>query len=168
MIQKLRTLVAAFAVYLSVCGLFGFSMFILEESQQVLMFSSWNSIDCGDWETVKASCDIMAGFNKTLRIINYIGGWINPLAFISYSAYARATDQYIKALRAKTLAHAPDLFVGEQVSLSFVPRSSRKIQDYWELTSGKIKVLARSGEISGQTASGVLALVDGQLVLDAR
>ena len=117
---------------------------------------------------VKASYQIMEGFTKTLKIINYSGGWINPLGFLAYRAYGIASDQYIESLRSKVLAHAPELFVGEQVSLSFTPRSSRKIEDYWELTTGKIKVLARSGEISIQTVVGVLSLVDGHLVLDAR
>ena len=169
MFNKINTILKIFAVYLSVCGIFGFSMFIMEESQQVVMFSTWQSIDCNDWPTVKASIVMMEGFNKTLNFINYSGGWLNPLCFLSYRAYYKATAQYIHALRSKALAHAPELFVGEKVTLTIVPRSATPVEGgFWELRAGKLLILSMDGSLSERVVSGTLVSDQSRLVLDAR
>lgn len=169
MVQKLKRVAAAFAVYLSVCGLFGFSLFICEESIQTVMFSVWQSYDCQDWDTAYESTEIMAGFCSTMKVINYIGGWINPLAYISYSAYGKATDQYIKASRAKILAHAPRLFVDKPISFTLLSKSWEANADgSWQTNTGKILVLARKPLPVHSLVQGILVDKEGSLVLDLR
>ena len=48
----------------------------------------------------------------------YAIGWIQPLAFLSYQSYARSADYYTRALDTKVLAHAPELYVGSNITLT--------------------------------------------------
>jgi len=119
--QSVRRLLAGLALYISVSGLVTFSMFILEESAQVATFATWPAAEAKDWGSAKLGCDRIRDANRLLRIINYSCGWIQPLAFIAYRSYALSTDVYIRAMRSKIFAHAPELFDGERISTTFIP-----------------------------------------------
>jgi len=116
-------------------GSVGFFCFILEEAFQTIMFSTWQSIDVGQWKTVAQACDLMEQDCKIMKWTLYTVGWINPLALISYRQYARAGDHYIKALRCKIAIHAPEELIGKTVALS--------------VTAGKIEVLDYGYRIHG-------------------
>jgi hypothetical protein len=118
---KIKTYLSFFAIYLSIAGLSSFSMFIIEESFQTVMFGTWQAVSAGDWPLVKKGADVMRGINKSLKIVNYSTGWINPLAFLSYYDYSIASDYYVEALNANIFANDPGLFAGEIISFKFSP-----------------------------------------------
>jgi len=140
--QRIKTLLAIVMLYITVAGLATFSLFILEESFQTVMFGTWPAQDAQRWDIVKIGLDLMQSTVTTMRWVTYTCGWIQPLAFISYRSYSISAEFYISALRAKCLAHRPDLFEGEIVSLEFRPNTVTVQQDSTILvTAGKIGAL---------------------------
>ena len=106
----------------TILGLITFSLFILEEAFQTIMFGTWPAQDAQDWDTVLAGTDLMAATVRTLEIINYSCGWLQPLAFIAYRSYGRAARFYIKGLRSKVFAMSPESFDGRVHTFIFRPK----------------------------------------------
>jgi hypothetical protein len=141
MVARIKSILTALALYITVVGLITFANFILEESIQMTTFGTWPAKTARNWNVVLEGCDIITGINSTMRIINYSIGWIQPLAFISYRAYAKATDYYVTALKSEVFANAPEVFIGRQVCFLFKPRVIQHHSDYVELIHGQIHVL---------------------------
>ena len=120
-LTKIKVYLSFFAIYLSIAGLSSFSMFIIEESYQTVMFGTWQAVSAQDWPLVKKGAVLMKGINKSLKVVNYSTGWINPLSFLSYYDYILASDYYVDALNANIFANDPGLFAGEVVSFKFSP-----------------------------------------------
>ena len=118
---KIKIWLGFFAIYLSIAGLSSFSMFIIEESIQTVMFGGWQAVSAQDWPLVKKGAGLITQFNKGLKVVNYSTGWINPLAFLSYYDYMLASDYYVEALNANIFANDPGLFAGEIVTFKFNP-----------------------------------------------
>jgi len=133
---------AVFAIYLSIAGLATFSLFILEEAFQTVMFGTWPAQDARRWDIVLEGTDLMEKMLKTMQIVNYSAGWIQPLAFISYRAYAQSEEFYIKSLRAKVLANAPELMVGREITLSFHVKQIKKYGDKFLLSNGRLVIVS--------------------------
>ena len=146
--QRIRRYLAFFAIYLSIAGLVTFSMFLLEESFQTVMFGTWPAQDAKRWDVVLEGTDLMEKVTKTLKIVNYSAGWIQPLAFISYGSYAKSATFYIKALRTKVLAHAPELMEGREVEMKFMVKSMKKNGDEFIISNGVIKFRSKE-RVSG-------------------
>ncbi len=140
--RKLKVWLTIFAMYLSVAGLVTFSLFMLEESYQTVMFGTWPAQDAQRWDVVLDGTDLMEKITKTMKIVNYSCGWIQPLAFISYSAYAKSADYYIKALRSKVLAHEPEIMVGREIELKFKVRQITKYGDKFLLSNGRLVIVS--------------------------
>lgn len=147
-----------FGLYLALAGLITFNLFILEEAFQTCMFGSWPAADVGEWRVVKRNLKTMEGLHDTLVVTNYVGGWINPFAFVSYSGYAKAEREYMDGLRAKVFANAPELFAGEKVTTAFVPNEEERLGGAWLLRNGRVSVLAmcRLPEYTG-----IVEIIDG-------
>ena len=156
-----------FAIYLAAAGLYSYTAFILEESFQTVMFGSWVSQDAQRWDLVQKGADLMEKINKTLKIINYCFGWIQPLAFISYRAYATAADYYIESLHAKALANAPELYVGRTVTVVFSPQRSERTEDgqRWRLVNGRTRVEVDQLPKNGQVTKTGKVSIEGNLVV---
>ena len=74
----------------------GFCLFILEESLQVLMFSSWASKDLPKEERQKI-VDTYASLNCALLALTYaIGIWIPPY-YVAYRGYVEAGERWVSA-----------------------------------------------------------------------
>lgn len=147
------------AAYLAVVGLVVFSLFIMEEAFQTTMFGSWPAQDAQRWDIVLESTDLMESFMDTMETINNTCGWIQPFAFVSYRAYAKAERLYIKALRSKILAHAPHLMVGRTVSLSYiVKRQQRHERAFFSSGGGNIGVMC------DEPPEGTSVALTGQLM----
>ncbi len=140
--RRLKIWLAVFAMYLSIAGLVTFSLFMLEESYQTVMFGTWPAQDAQRWDIVLEGTDLMEKMLKTMKIVNYSCGWIQPLAFISYKAYAESEKYYIKGLRSKVLARAPELMVGREIQLKFKIRSIKKYGDKFLLSNGKLVIVS--------------------------
>lgn len=109
------------AVILSIIGLVTFSLFILEESLQSIMFATWAAKDAKRWDLVLYGLDTSKKINRTIKIVNHLFGWIQPLSFLAYRSYAKATDIYIESATSEVLARQPELFVGREIELLFRP-----------------------------------------------
>lgn len=146
--RKLKAWLAAIAIYLSIAGLVTFSLFILEESFQTIMFGTWPAQDAKRWDVVLKGTDLMEKNIMTMKILNYACGWIQPLAFISYRSYAISGDYYIEGLRTKIMAYEPELLVDRKMKIKFHIKDIRKHGDKFILSNGRIKIVSDK-EISG-------------------
>lgn len=108
----------AIIVVITIMGTVSFTLFIFEEAQQTIMFSTWQSTDCAQWSTVATSCQLMYDLNETMNRLNTWVGWINPLSYMSYRAYYKASATYISALRSKVFLHAPEELDGCKICLT--------------------------------------------------
>lgn len=165
---KLKRALHILALYLAIAGTITFSLFIIQEAFQTAMFSTWAAQDANNWAVCKAGADLMGRINFTLKIVNYSMGWIQPLAFIAYGAYAKAADQYVQSLTAKILAHAPELYLNQEIDLSFVPNNySRNANGSVTARTGKIQVtLAALPADPAWRLSGVLRRMENSIQLE--
>jgi hypothetical protein len=146
-----------------------FPCFILEEAFQTTMFASWPAQDSKNWNLVLVGCDLMRGINRTLKIVNYGFGWIQPLAFLSYRAYSHSADYYVTALEHKVLAHAPEEFAGREIEFVFVP--SKIIQDEQgiKLVHNRIQIIV--DKMPGEkkvVIRGKVELKGGRIIINAK
>lgn len=159
----LKTLFA----YIAVIGIFGFALFIAEESAQVIMWSNFSASDTRRYDLMQKNCDAIKRINKTAKRINNYTMWLNPFQMWGYQAFHNATDLYVASLEAEILANEPNLLIGRQVSVLFHYKSTKKLQSgKLRLTSGKLSVeLNRKPETNPVQLSGVLELIDESLVV---
>jgi len=136
--SKIKAWLQVALAVVTILGLITFSLFILEEAFQTTMFGTWPAQDAKDWHTVLIGTDLMQGFVTTMKIVNYTCGWLQPLAFIAYRAYAKSAEYYILALRTKVFAFAPETFNNRVHTFTFTPK---KIIDGHILVNGRIKVV---------------------------
>jgi len=167
--MKLKGTLAIITVVLSLMGIVTFSLFILEESFQTIMFGTWPAQDANRWDIVLDGSDMMENVAHTMKWVNYSVGWIQPLAFISYGAYQKSAFFYVEGLRAKAFAHEPGLFVGRDVTIIGRPRTWRRLTpNAWVLEYGQVHVISRE-EPNGrnlQSLTGRLVLVGNTLFLE--
>lgn len=158
---KITKVLKILLLYISVVGIITFSLFILEESFQTIMFGTWAAQDAGDWQTVKDGLTLMKSVNTTAIYLNNFVGWIQPLAFLSYKAYSKSANYYIAALQSKILAHAPELFINEQITFYFTPTKQTRLKSgEIRASSGKIYVYLPSQRIN------TIYRLSGKLVRD--
>jgi len=137
--RRIKRALAVFAIYLSIAGLITFSLFILEESFQTVMFGTWPAKDAKRWDVVLDGTDLMQDIVFVMKALNYSLGWVQPLAFISYGSYAKSAQYYIDALRAEVLVFSPELMEGRFVSMKFVVKSVSKTKQGFIISNGRIK-----------------------------
>lgn len=147
-ISFVKSALKAFAVYISICGFFGFSLFIVEEAIQTTMFSTWQANDVRDFATVKQSLDLMEAQIVILRSINSVGGWVNPLAYVSYEAFAKSSEQYVRSVTAKIIAYEPGIYIGKKIEFMFTPPTSsvwtKQPDGLWSTNTGRLNILTSS------------------------
>jgi hypothetical protein len=156
-----KAFLTGFGIYLSIVGFFGFSLFICEEAIQTIMFSTWQAQDVNRWETVMESTSMMETINHKMVFMNNMGGWLNPMMWVSYDAYSDATNQYIKSLRQKIFANEPQYLNGHNVYFEFMPKKyiyDENSREY-NLYNNKICVV-----ISEQTSDKYLVEMVQQMV----
>jgi len=156
-----------FGIYLGLCGLVCFPLFIFEEAQQQVVFSSWNSKSAGEWRLLKGTIPLLEKINATSSMINKCFGWINPIAYLSYDAYNQAEVEQIKSIKALIFANAPELFHGEKMEFSFTPSEVEAENGYFRLKNGNVSVLSLNETIP-QVVMGKIQVVDGQITVDMR
>lgn len=156
-----------FGLYLGICGLCFFNLFILEEAQQQIIFSTWSSKTAGDWQLVKQSIPLLEKINKTSSTINKCFGWINPLGYLAYDAYNQAEVMQIKSLKSLVFANAPELFNREIVNIPFTPNEIEPSNGYYILKNGRISILS-SKESLPQRITGKVQVTGNNIVIDTR
>ena len=168
-LSRLKTTLTVFLALLTIWGIIGFGLFILEEASQVLMFSQWAAADVNRWDIIMEGTDLMKKTNDTSKVINKYLGWVNPISYMSYKAYADATDIFIKAALAKVLANEPSLFIGRNVGFSFKPKRTENLSDgSFAHTNRNIKVLTQEtvDDKGYIRAVGILEKVGNKLIVD--
>ena len=141
--EKSNFAMKIFFLYLSIIGLFGFSIFILEESAQTVTFSNFVNKDTGRYDLIKKNNDKINKIIDHMVLINTYFMWMQPFQCISYADYIIATRAYVEAQEALVLAHDPGLYEGESVSLDFYYKTAtqdRSRPNIWSLQSGKLVV----------------------------
>jgi len=156
-IVKARSKLAAVATILSIMGLITFSLFILEEAMQTIMFGTWAAQDAGDWSLVMIGCASNRKINKILKIVNYSVGWIQPFAFVAYKSYGEAMDFYIESLERKVLRREPALFLGRKLTLTVQPVNHKKTADgYLVKTKTGLLVLSPAILKANEEITGII------------
>jgi len=165
-IQKTRSKMAAIATILSIMGLITFALFILEEAMQTIMFGTWAAQDAGDWALVMAGCTSNRKINRTLKIVNYSVGWIQPFAFVAYKSYGEAMDFYIEALERKVLKREPGLFLGRTLKINVQPINHRKTADgYLVKTKTGLLILSPKVLEANEEVSGIITQYNATVAL---
>lgn len=167
--SRARAVLGAMALYISICGLVTFSLFIIEESIQTAMFGTWQAIDAKDWHTVKFGCDRIGNANQLLKTLNYSLGWIQPLSFFAYRAYGQATDAYLQGLEARIFANAPELFAGQRLAISFTPREIREAPEGYRHINRRIIFLSKHKHPVGSACrvTGLVSVQDNKIIVTA-
>jgi len=165
--RRTMIIVSALAIYISVTGLFTFSLFITEESIQTAMFGTWQAIDARDWDVVKFGADRIRNANQLLKAVNYSVGWIQPLSFLAYRAYGHSTDAYLKGLDAKIFANAPELFDGSEISTSFTPQEVRETPEGFLHINRRVSFLSKEKRVVGVACpiSGIVSVRDNRILI---
>ena len=164
---KLKKILTILFAYVTLVGLVTFSLFIHEESIQMLMFGTWPAKNAKQWNLVKTGTDLMEKTNNQARWINYIVGWVQPLAFFSYKSFNQSTDYYIMGLRAECFAMAPELFVGEEVEFEFHPKQSTRRDDgKYVVQSGRLYIITEHlPKLTKMYVKGHLSMINQQLTV---
>jgi hypothetical protein len=166
MFKKIKNFLMVSMAVLTLIGVVTFSMFILEESLQTIMFGTWAAQDAKNWEHVQRGADAMRVTNRVLKIVTYGFGWVNPFAFISYKHYSKATDYYIGSLESKILAQAPHLMAGRKVTMEFRPKSADKLENGgYVLRAGRFSMYSETADLSPRPVTGMLEVVNGRLFI---
>jgi len=147
--KTVQSIIRFLFAYITLCGLVVFPCFIFEESIQMATFGTWPASDARDWELVVTGIKTIEKINTTMKIVNYALGWIQPLSFFSYRAYAIATDFYISGMKAKVFAHEPSALVGCEVDVR-VSLTGRKVEirgGYFFYTGKRVSFLFQSRQV---------------------
>ena len=109
-------------------------------------FGTWPASDAKDWELVVVGLGTIEGINTTMRVVNYTLGWVQPISFFAYRAYAHATDFYIRAMKAKVFAHEPRALIGFEVDarVSLAGMKVAEREDGFLYTGAKTSFLFQS------------------------
>ena len=123
---RIKKILSIVMIYLFLVSIIVFSLFILEESGQVFIWSTWPAQDANRWDLVKNGLDGIEYCRKTMNTINYSLGWLNPFAFVSYRAFAKSMTAYEASLRANILRKDPAAYLGENIKFEFTATSMMK------------------------------------------
>lgn len=162
--QKLKWLGA----YMIIVGIVTFPLFIHEEAIQTVMFGTWSAGAADRYDIVLKGAETIDRINSSMKIINYLFGWINPLSFIAYSAYGTSADYYVEATKVKVMAKAPFLMNGQTIDTNFkIKRIERLNENQWIVSDNNLSIIVDYQPEIGEMidASGTIQLIDGRLVI---
>jgi len=128
-----------FFLYISIIGLFGFSLFILEESVQLVTFSNFACKDANRYDLIKKNNHKIEQILGHMRVINTYLMWMQPFQWVAYDDYINATESYVEAMQGLVLANDPGLYQDEEISIDFYYRTaSQSTPGVWELRAGRL------------------------------
>jgi hypothetical protein len=101
-----KLILSVLGILIFLAGQIGFTMFILEEAAQQLVFSAWFFEDAKDHEGMARVARELGAVNRTGSIVAHWFGWLNPLAYVSYTTYFDvASAETARAISAAARAH---------------------------------------------------------------
>jgi len=164
--KKTQAILKYLALYLTIAGLVTFALFICEEAYQTAMFGTWPARDASEWAIVNEGLAVMETSVDVMETINKWAGWIQPIAYISYDLYATSARYHMKALRSLVMAHAPELFLNEIVTINIKGKPYTILDSgARSYTCGQIKVMTQKTDF-GTSVSGTLRRFGDQLFVD--
>ena len=137
-INRGKQTLSIFYLYLSIVGIFSFSLFIMEEAVQSIQFATFSTKDAQRWDLTKNNMDYIEKISGHMETINNLFLWIQPIQLWAYSDYINATHLYVKSIRAMVLANDPAQFEGEHLSISFYYKSVTTSSAGYKLRAGRI------------------------------
>ena len=157
MSKFIKVALTIIATYISLIGLVTFSLFIMEEGLQTIMFGTWAAQEAKDWKLVLDGCDKMRQIEKLIRRTNRTLGWVQPLSYLAYKSYADSTEYYIRSLEMKTFSYDPGLFEGRKVIMNFTPKRAVKTgDDQYMLLAGRTFVKSDKPDLEPRVIKGYL------------
>jgi hypothetical protein len=123
MIKKIQRILV---IYATAASFITFSLFIMEEAIQTTMFGVWPAQDAQAWAQVEKNLTLMENINACLKITNMTIGWIQPLAFLSYLQYSKATSEYIQSNRHQIVTIRPQIYHGKVLNLELSHQRTTK------------------------------------------
>lgn len=155
--ERVELFLKCFYFYLAFVGIFGFSLFIAEESIQCIQWGTFAAQDAKRYDLVRDNCDMIKKINTRLKWVNSYFMWINPFQYWSYGAFGDATDTYVASLESLVLAHEPEVYLNEYMTITFKYNSFKKAKNgLWIASNGKVSVIldaeptSKSIKISGK------------------
>jgi len=124
--------------YISIVGLVGFSLFIMEESCQQITFGCFSTTDVGQWGQTKRNIEAMERIVSNMEAINAVFIALQPIQWWAYQDYINASKNYIESLHLTILANEPGLYLGEERHWCFYWKSAYQRDDMWVLKNGRI------------------------------
>jgi len=118
-IDRTKVFLQCFYFYLAFIGIFGFSLFIIEETQQINMWAIFAASDANRTDLILKNCQVIDEMNKGSKWINKWFMWINPFQQYSYAALNKGVDVYLETQRSYVLAKSPELYIGQIIELDF-------------------------------------------------
>ena len=159
--QRWLTLLAA---YMALVSVFQFANFILEEAIQTTIFGTWQAKN--NPRLTRVGIKLIEALNWQLAIVNNAGGWLNPIGWMAYRGYIRATDYYILAAKNHILALDPECMDGECLQVLFQPDKRELDAQETRLSSGKITLILPPGsEIPKEPINVTVGRENGTIVL---
>lgn len=83
-----RLAVRVAKVWLALAASVSFCLFILEEAAQLTVFATWQA----PREHRQPHAAVFRTITDITRIVLYAGGWLNPLAYVSYRMWLEASE----------------------------------------------------------------------------
>jgi len=118
-ILKIEKLLKLFYLYLSIVGLFSFSLFIQEESAQQITFSNFVNSDTHRYDLMLQNNIKLNKIADSMSIINKCFLWMQPFQCVAYGDYIESIRLYTQSIQALILAKDPGLFVNYKYPIDF-------------------------------------------------
>jgi hypothetical protein len=155
--KAIKITLATVAAYISIIGLVTFSLFIMEESLQTIMFGTWAAQEAKDWKLVLEGCDKMRQIKSLITTTNRAMGWVQPLSYLAYRSYAESTDYYTRSLEMKVFSYSPESFEGREVQFHFIPKRAVKTSnDQYMLLAGRTFIRSDKPDLKPRVVKGYL------------
>jgi len=148
-LPRAKTVLNGVLAYLTIIGVISFSLFLFEESAQMLSFANFSASDTKRYDLMKTNLNIMSDIMDTAESMNRLLYILNPFQHKAYKAYVLATRAYISTLEGEILANAPELYINEKISMAFKPDSYSAAQNNLFIAENRsIKVILRQAPAS--------------------
>ena len=148
-LPRTKTVLNGVLAYLTIIGVVSFSLFLFEESAQMLSFANFSASDTKRYDLMKTNLNIMSDIMDTAESMNRLLYVLNPFQYKAYKAYVIATRAYISTLEGEILANAPELYINEKISMAFKPDSYSAAQNNLFIAENRsIKVILRQAPAS--------------------
>jgi len=148
-LPRAKTVLNGVLAYLTIIGVISFSLFLFEESAQMLSFANFSASDTKRYDLMKTNLNIMSDIMDTAESMNRLLYILNPFQHKAYSAYVLATRAYISTLEGEILANAPELYINEKISMTFKPDSYSAAQNNLFIAENRsIKVILKQAPAS--------------------